>query len=87
MTDLSELPWTECELPDFNGRKVHAAEAVSGNFAYIAAEDYYTLAIQCEKWPGRWEYRRCTVDEIEQIAEMCRAVERFIESHTGPMSA
>lgn len=81
MTDLSKLPWDELKLPDLGNWTVHAKCAMTGNFAYIEADNYCPIATQCRDWPGRWEYRRCTVDEIEQIAKMCRMVEEFIEKH------
>lgn len=83
MIDLSKLPWDELKLPDFNGWKVRADCAMTGNFACIEGDGYYPIATQRKDWPGRWEYRSCTVDEIEQIAKMCRAVEEFIKKHGG----
>lgn len=81
--DLSKLPWHECKLHRFDGRKVHAACAMAGNFAYIEAEDYIPIANQCPDLPGRWQYRHATLDELELILRMCRQVEAFIKEHGG----
>lgn len=82
MTDLSKLPWDECVLPRFNGWKVHARKAPAGNFAYIEADGRIPIANQRPDLPGHWQYRHATVEEIEQIAEMCRTVEEFIREHS-----
>lgn len=83
MTDLSKLPWDELQLPEFDGRKV-SVSIVSGRVIIgryiIGGPD--SLAYR-HKSDRRWDYQRCTVDEIEQIAKMCRMVEEFIERHGG----
>lgn len=81
MTDLSKLPWDGCVLPRFKGRKARVRKAQAGNFAYIEADGYISIANQCPDMPGHWHYKDSTLDELELILRMCRIVELFIARH------
>ena len=82
MPDLSKLPWDECALPEFRGHRATVCKAPAGDFAFIECDGFIPVASQIESVPGRWRYVSATVDEIEQIAKMCRIVENFIKEHS-----
>lgn len=86
MTDLSKLPWDELELPEFRNRKSYVKTLSRGGFSWckICYSVDTVLASQIYHQPKRWSIENAIpVDEIEQIAKMCRMVEEFIERHGG----
>lgn len=83
MTDLSKLPWHECVLPRFNGRKYSVIYDRTFGRASIVNRRWNAIASLCEDSCDRWRIRESgTLCELRKILAMRRTVEAFIASHS-----
>ena len=79
MPDLSKLPWDECALPEFNGCS-YSTRFIPSNSEDITIFQHKRLVAW--RTESMWTLCGIQIDELEQIAKMCRIVENFIKEHS-----